>query len=263
MPYPIYDPKDFQAESQGYTFEDYAVTISILAFFVIVYFLLPYLKSIKSKFDFIEEFLRLSAFILRTDGKVSSKEKRFVDLFIEKEFGIQKKEYHLDLLDKYLKQFDFNINEILNRINQEELKEVKIHLLHFLVKIAIVDGYLKNLELLGLQKVCKGIGLSPVRLTSMLAMYSYITEAEHQHQKRKKRSTENRESSKLKTAYMILELTDSATNTEIKKSYRKLVTLYHPDKTMHLDKYLQKGAKEMYQKVNDAYDYLKKKKSIK
>ena len=61
----------------------------------------------------------------------------------------------------------------------------------------------------------------------------------------------------------ILEIDEYCTNDDIKKAYRKLVVLYHPDKTMHLDKYLQKGAKEMYQKVNDAYDYLKNKKGFK
>jgi DnaJ like chaperone protein len=249
MPYPVYDSKDFIIESKGYSVEDYAVVISFLIVFAVVYFVFPYLKSKKSKFDFVDEFLILTAFVLCVDGNLSSLEKSFVDLFIEKEFGKKKKNNHLDLLDEYLEKFNLNINKILHRIDREEVKEVKMQLLYFLVKITVVDRYLKKIELVALNKICRGIGLSPKRLKSMLAMHSYKSESENQRQKRKNRSTTNKRSSYLLTAYLVLELTEKASNSEIKKAYRKLVVLYHPDKVMHLDNQIQRGSKEMFQKM--------------
>ena len=66
-----------------------------------------------------------------------------------------------------------------------------------------------------------------------------------------------------KIYFKVLGIAPTTDKAVIKKAYRKLVVLYHPDKVMHLDKQIQRGSKEMFQKINDAYDYLKDKKGFK
>ena len=56
---------------------------------------------------------------------------------------------------------------------------------------------------------------------------------------------------------------DSASESDIKKAYRKLVIKYHPDKVAQLGEEFQKGAKEKFQKVQDAYEKVKESKGIK
>ena len=64
------------------------------------------------------------------------------------------------------------------------------------------------------------------------------------------------------SAYKILEIESSATDSEIKKAYRKMAVKYHPDKVAHLGKEIQKTAEEKFKAVSDAYSEIKKKRNI-
>ena len=65
------------------------------------------------------------------------------------------------------------------------------------------------------------------------------------------------------TAYKILGIQETATEEEIKKAYRKLAVKYHPDKVQHLGKEFQSGAKEKFQRIQEAYETIKKERGIK
>jgi DnaJ like chaperone protein len=242
-----------------------AEQLGIFSFIIILSFFSPflfvfsvYIKSKLNKSKFINEFIKLAAYVIKSDGDVSQKEIRFVHYFLEKQFGNKKIEIHKKALDLYLKS-ETTVNDTLKDVDDNQDPKTKIQLLHFLVKIAIIDGYLKNAEFIALSVICHGIGLKKNRLISILAMHSYITEKDHNQQNKKQRQSKKRNTySSLDGAYTILELDKSATDKEIKKSYRKLVVLYHPDKIMKLSKYQKDSAKELYLKINEAYEYLKK-----
>ena len=65
-----------------------------------------------------------------------------------------------------------------------------------------------------------------------------------------------------KSAYKILEITPDASDDEIKKAYRKMAVKYHPDKVSHLGGDVVKAAKEKFQKLNTAYNQIKKEREI-
>ena len=64
------------------------------------------------------------------------------------------------------------------------------------------------------------------------------------------------------SAYRILEISPSATSTEIKKAYREMAKKYHPDKLKSKDPALIKGAQEKFQEVQKAYEAIQKERGI-
>ena len=53
--------------------------------------------------------------------------------------------------------------------------------------------------------------------------------------------------------YKVLSVSETASQDEIKKSYRKMSLLYHPDKNPGNNE-----AEEKFKKITEAYNYLKK-----
>ena len=64
------------------------------------------------------------------------------------------------------------------------------------------------------------------------------------------------------SAFKILEISSSASDSEVKKAYRKMAVKYHPDKVAHLGKEIQKTAEEKFKAVSDAYNEIKKQRNI-
>jgi DnaJ like chaperone protein len=62
----------------------------------------------------------------------------------------------------------------------------------------------------------------------------------------------------IKADYEVLGVDESASDDEVKKAYRKLAIRYHPDKVASMGEEYQKGAKEKFQRLQEAYDNIKK-----
>ena len=58
--------------------------------------------------------------------------------------------------------------------------------------------------------------------------------------------------------YKVLEITKDATDTEVKKAYRKLAVKFHPDKIGNLGEGPRKKAKERFIQIQEAYEQIKK-----
>ena len=67
---------------------------------------------------------------------------------------------------------------------------------------------------------------------------------------------------RMKEYYSELEVEESATDEELKKSHKRLVRMYHPD--MHHDKteHERKAYEEKFKKINEAYENIKKSRGI-
>jgi len=61
----------------------------------------------------------------------------------------------------------------------------------------------------------------------------------------------------------VLEISESASDVEVKKAYRKMAVKYHPDKVTHLGEEFRLAAREKFIKVKDAYDLIKKERGLK
>ena len=98
------------------------------------------------------------------------------------------------------------------------------------------------------------IGLSKQEVSSILQIYLKI---ESKRRGKKKITKAHISQRKLRSACEILGIRISYTKEELKKAYRKLARLHHPDKVSYLDDSHVEKARERFDEIADAYRYLK------
>jgi DnaJ like chaperone protein len=218
---------------------------------------LPDVKYSKEPdYSYVWELLVFTAHIIKIDGQVSKMETEYVNKVLFRKFGKRKQKKYVEIITSYINN-GYKLDKAVSNMNSKCDMSDKLQLLHLLIKICVVDGYLANPEFNALSDITRKLNLTYHQLNSILAMYNFISEKnENKKQHYKKQNTVTKQS-KLNKALIILELDNSATNIEIKKAYRKLVVLYHPDKVLNLNKSQQNLSKEKFLKINAAYDLLK------
>jgi DnaJ like chaperone protein len=164
----------------------------------------------------------------------------YVKAFFVRQFGIEGSERYILLLRDVLKQ-EVRTDEVAAQIKGFMEYSSRLQLVHFLFGIAGADGRFSDTEVNLIQQISRQLGLSLGDYTSIKAMFV-------------------KDSS---SAYQILGLTPSATDDEVKKAYRQMAVLHHPDKVGHLGEDVQHAAKEKFQQINAAYDQIKKERGIK
>ncbi|MFT6001313.1 MAG: DnaJ like chaperone protein [Flavobacteriales bacterium] len=216
-------------------------------------------KTIDPNFDFGKYLMMLSSIVMKADGVTMKSELNFVKQFFAKQFGEEKSAIYLQNLKHYLTQ-DISLEKVSKIIDNNINKSSKVQLLHYLIGIAVADGKMSNSEMQTLRRIAQSLSVSQMTFNSILAMFNFRNENGGYNQKN---STLNQEGISLENAYKVLGIDDSATESEIKKAYRKLAIKYHPDKVAQLGEEFQKGAKEKFQKVQDSYEKIKESKGIK
>jgi len=190
--------------------------------------------------DFNVSLLVLSAAVMKANGKVKKSELEYVKQFLVGQFGAQHAKELLialrDMLDKPIP-----LNQVTAQISMNMPSAMRLQLMQYLFGIAKADGIVDQRELKLLQQISDGLRLSSADFNSLKSMF-YVDSASH---------------------YDVLNLKKTASETEIKKAYRKLAVEYHPDKVMNLGEEYQKAAKEKFQKVQEAYEQIKLERGIK
>ncbi len=190
--------------------------------------------------DFAMSLLVLSAAVMKADGKVVRAELDFVKSFFIKQFGLEETGKLLPLLKEILKQ-EINIQDVSIQIGQYMDYSSRLQLIHYLFGIASADGQYHPSEVEIIEIISRLMGIHKSEFASIKAMFV----------------------KDIFSAYNILEITPDATDEEIKKAYRRLAIQYHPDKVAHLGEDIRKSATEKFQKLNAAYEEIKKQRGIK
>ncbi len=190
--------------------------------------------------DFEVSLLILSAAVMNADGKVLKSELDYVKQFLKNQFGADRAKDMLPILREILKQ-DISVRQVGLQIRSNMPHAQRLQLVHYLFGIATSDGEMDQSEQKILATISHYLGLSQKDFHSIAAMF--------------KRQN-------VSTAYEILEIDSSATDSEVKKAYRKMAVKYHPDKVAQLGEEVKKAAKEKFQKVQEAYEQIKKQRGL-
>ena len=187
--------------------------------------------------DFNVSLIVLSAAVMKADGKILKSELDFVKRFFIQNFGNEIAQEQIELLREVLKQ-ELNITEICGQINQQMRITEKRLIMQYLFGIAKADGHVHPNEINVIQTIASYIGISASEFLSMKAMNTG------------RETNEN--------DYDILGIKSDISDSDLKKTYRKLVVKHHPDKVAHLGNNHVASAKSKFQKIQKAYENIKK-----
>lgn len=197
-------------------------------------------RSGRSHSDFATMLIALSASVMRADGKVLKVELDYVKSFFAQQFGPQFSSAHLQTLKHFVNGREIPLDQICNDIKMRTKVEVRIQLLHYLFGIAKADGHVADVEIQLLNRIAQLLDIPKVDSESVKNMFYRDVNSD----------------------YKVLGIESSATEEEIKKAYRQMAIRYHPDKVAQLGEEYQKGAKEKFQKIQEAYEGIKKQRGM-
>jgi DnaJ like chaperone protein len=190
--------------------------------------------------DFAMSLVVLSAAVMNADGKVLKSELNFVKKFLKMNFGEVQADQLIILLKEALKQA-VDVRGVADQIRMNMDHPKRMLLLQYLYGIANADGHVDKRELELIRLIARHLGISLKDVAS-------IEEPFH---------------SGTLNPYKVLEITETATDAEVKKAYRKLAIKFHPDKIGDLGEGPRKLAKERFLQVQGAYEQIKKSRGFK
>ncbi len=188
---------------------------------------------------YIMSLLILVASVMKADGKVLKSELDYTKDFFVRSFGTASAGEALKILRDLLNQ-NIPVTDVCIQIRKNMDHPSRLQLLHFLFGIAAVDGQVHESEHKLIAHMARQMGISEKDYQSIESMFIANTDA----------------------AYKILETESTATDDELKKAYRKMALKYHPDKVHYLGNDIQKVAHEKFQKVNEAWNSIKKQRGM-
>ena len=190
--------------------------------------------------DFAVSLLVLIAAVMKADGRVMQSELNYVKEFMRRKFGDATSAEALQMLRDLLKQ-NIPLEDVTYQIRDRLDYHSRLELLHLLYGVALADGQLHASEQKLINQVAYYLGISASDQQSIRSMFAEDTDG----------------------AYKILGVDRNTSIEEIKKAYRKLAAENHPDKVGYLGEDVRKDAEEKFQKINQAYEQIKKEKRFK
>ena len=186
--------------------------------------------------DFQVCLLILSAVVIKADGRVRQEELDFVRNYFNRVYGEEKASKLFKLFKEVANTANISIQEVCTQINQFMDHSSRLELIHFLFGIAKSDGHTSGTEVNQIEIIANYLHVSMRDFNSIKAMF-YTDEGAN---------------------YKILGIGSGATDSEVKKAYKKMSMKYHPDKVQHLGADHVKIATQKFNRVKQAYESIKK-----
>jgi DnaJ like chaperone protein len=197
-------------------------------------------QASRSHEDFATMLMALSAAVMKADGRPLKVELDYIKSFFAQQFGPQYSAGHLQVLKRFLDAEQIPLDQICQDIRLRTQVEVRIQLLHYLFGIAKSDGHVADTEISVIKSIANLLDIPDTDFESVKNMFYRDVNSD----------------------YHVLGIEPAATEEEIKKAYRQMAVRYHPDKVAQMGEEYQKGAKEKFQKVQEAYENIKKARGI-
>jgi len=189
--------------------------------------------------DFEISLLVLSAIVIKADGKIDQRELDFVRSQFVGMYGKERANHAFQLFKGIIKK-KISARQVCMQIRENMPHASRLQLIHFLFGIAKADGHVSEVEVDEIRKMAGYLYINQHDFESIKAMFYNSTDS----------------------AYTILEIDKSASDSDVKKAYRKMAKKYHPDKLQGLGEEHMKGAQEKFQNIQAAYETIKKERGL-
>ena len=210
---------------------------------------------------FFETLFQLLGHLAKADGRVSEQEINQAEALMQQSgLTAQHRQQAINLF-KQGSLADFNLDQQLHAFiavcgRNARLKQT---LLVYLISMALADGTLDESERALLGRIAAALGISAMALDQLINMVGaqghFRSGGRGSYQQTGRQST----AAELDLAYKALGVTASASDREIKRAYRKLMSDNHPDKLMGqgVPEDMIAMATERSQEISKAYDLIK------
>ena len=204
--------------------------------------------------------LSLMGHMAKSDGHVSEEEIAQAEALMAK-MGVSDRRQ--DAIEHFQSgvSADFDMHELLAQFSKAARfrPDLKRNLLMFLVEMAMADGELHVREEALLRKVASGLNIEVRSFEKMLEMLKAqyrFSGGYHQNTN----GEQTNAADQLEAAYLALGVNKSASDKEVKKAYRKLMSQYHPDKMIAkgVPEDMLAMATEKTQEIQAAFDVVEK-----
>ncbi|MBE6328182.1 MAG: hypothetical protein E7077_14245 [Bacteroidales bacterium] len=249
--------------------------------------------------EFRDVILQLLAAVMKADGKqmkceldkVKATIRRYYKTEEERKAALKKFQSILNNQNKP------NLNKICTVINQNFDYAAKSELIMELLAVAYADDDFSEIEASTINKIVTNLFISREEYKSIKNIFkkkykqgefnydenrneykeSYYNKSQDKKQNKKKNENKNRDNGYSKSnsnhsisgnisvneAYEILRVDSNASDAEIKKAYRVLALMYHPDKVSSLGDEAIRQATESMKQINQAWDVVKEARGMK
>ncbi len=201
-------------------------------------------KKVDNQKAFEISLLILSSMVIKSDGKILKSELNYVKKFFTNTFGVKKSNEYFRIFNNLNKQdFDSKLRKVCIQINANINHSSRLEIIHFLFGVANSDYDIHSNEIETIKRIANYMNINSYDFESIQSMFI------------------EKNSTKSKKWYKILGINRDATDSEIKKAYRKMALKYHPDKLSGVSEDIKKLATQKFLAVKDAYEQIKKERS--
>tara|TARA_R110002111_G_scaffold71793_4_gene114996 strand:+ start:828 stop:1601 length:774 start_codon:yes stop_codon:yes gene_type:complete len=205
----------------------------------------------KIKNTFFKASFAVMGHIAKADGQVSKEEIQMAErVMAQMELSPAMKQQAIAEFNRG-KQAEFDLDAEINGFKQscQRQKNLVRMFIEIQLQAAFADGKLDDSEDVILLHICGKLGIPQFAYEQLKRMLG-ASQRRGSHQQTRTTPEES---------YAILGVEETATDAEVKKAYRRLISQHHPDKLVSkgLPDEMMKIAKEKTQQLTEAYDTIR------